>query len=164
MKNLTSLGLKGSAIRDISTLGTLDALTHLNLNSTGITDLSFLPMFKQLRELYMNNTAVSDLSPLAELELFELDLSYTTVSDIVPLANAQQLKWVDLSNTGVTDVTLLYAKNWLTFFITNIGPVIRNETTPQDVSRQLEEYRGNIHRTFFEHLWLTFSPGLQQES
>ncbi len=186
MKNLTLLGLRGSALTDISTLGTLEELLHLDLSSTGITDLSHLAMFKKLRELYLKNTAVSDISPLAELvelldldlsnspitninpltkltRLERLDLSNTAVSNIEPLAYVQRLKWVDLSGTYVTDVSLLYVKNWLTFFSTNVGNVTKRGTTAKDVSRQLEEYRGNIHRTLFEHLWLKYSSEIEVE-
>ncbi|MBY0291842.1 MAG: leucine-rich repeat domain-containing protein [Alphaproteobacteria bacterium] len=187
MKNLTSLGLSGSAIMDISTLGTLEGLIHLDLSFTGITNISPLAMSQQLRELYLQNTGVKNVSPLAALKkLHELDLSFTGITDISPLAGLlllnrlnltatdvrdisplaeiKRLEFFDLIHTAITNVSPLYSKNRMRFYTTNIGRVHKHNTTLENVSRQLERYRGDIHLSLFEHLWLKFSPELEQES
>ncbi len=180
MKNLTSLGLSGSAIMDISTLGTLEGLIHLDLSFTGITDLSPLVMFQQLHELYLQNTGVKDVSPLVALQkLHELDLSFTgttdlsplaellllrrlnltatDVRDISPLSKIIRLEWLDLSKTAITVVSPLYSKRRMQFYTTNIGRVYKHNTIPEDVSRQLERYRSDIDLPLFQHLWVTLS-------
>jgi hypothetical protein len=164
MSNLIILGLPYSAIKDVSTLGRLERLRFLDLSFTGIKDISFLAMFKQLHTLLLNNTDVEDLSSLAELkDLRDLYLNNTSIQDLWPLATLDRLESLEIKNTAITNLLPLCHRNKMKIY-TNIGRILNGQNLARTASRQLEEDRGNIHRSFFDHLWLQLSPGLEQES
>ena len=157
MSNLTILGLAHSTIKDVSILEELEGLRLLDLSFTELKDISSLAKFKKLCVLLLNNTDVKDLSPLAGLkELRDLYLNNTAIQDVLPLANLG-LESLEIKNTAVTNLLPLCDGNKMKIY-TNIGRIFNGGKPLREASRHLEEYRGNIHLSLFERLWLKFSP------
>ena len=69
--SLTSLGLGGTAVSDVSPLAALTQLTSLSLSLTAVSDVSPLAALTQLTTLSLYRTDVSDVSPLAALTQLE---------------------------------------------------------------------------------------------
>ena len=106
--NLQQLVLEDeSLIADFSPLEKLPQLTSLSLNGTAVWNVTPLANLTQLKALSLRETAI-DLSFLASLTQLEtLDLSSTGVSDVSPLASLTQLQTLNLGSTGVSDVSPL---------------------------------------------------------
>ncbi|MCA9172907.1 MAG: leucine-rich repeat domain-containing protein [Planctomycetales bacterium] len=105
---VSSVGLDGTHVSDVSPLANLKSLESLFLNGTQVSDISALANLDSLKTLQLRDTQVSDLTPLAKLKsLKRLTLSGTQVSDVTPLAKLKSLEILVLVNTPVSDLSPL---------------------------------------------------------
>lgn len=80
--SLSSLGLWGNRIKDISPISGLDKLEYLDFSSNNVSDISSISKLGELRELWMYNNSVSKLEPVSKLpRLSVLMLSNNPISD-----------------------------------------------------------------------------------
>lgn len=80
---LTSMGLNGSDLSDLSRLG---ALEKLDLRDNAITDLSALAPLVRLTEIRLDDNFVGDVSPLANMGgLRDLYVAGNLIRDFAPL-------------------------------------------------------------------------------
>ncbi len=135
--NLQQLVLEDeSLIADFSPLEKLPQLTSLSLNGSAVWNVAPLANLTQLKALSLRETAI-DLSFLASLtQLDTLDLSSTGVSDVSPLASLTQLETLDLSSTGVSDVSPLASLTQLQTL--NLGSTGVSDVSPLASLTQLE--------------------------
>jgi Leucine-rich repeat (LRR) protein len=99
LKNLFSLDLHLSPVRDLSPLKDVTSLAELNLEATNVRDLSPLKNLTNLSKLLLADTPVEDLAPLKNLHnLSYLTLSNTAVTDLSPLAGLSNLTMLEASN------------------------------------------------------------------
>lgn len=112
LKNLTTLGLAGQQITDISVLAQTNIVT-LVLCDNKIMDLSPLSGMKCLSELYLSDNPISDIEALRETPtLTLLDISDTFVTDLSPLAGSK-IQTLYLFHTPVQDYSVLSGLSWL---------------------------------------------------
>ncbi|HTK75328.1 MAG TPA: hypothetical protein VL371_08725 [Gemmataceae bacterium] len=109
LTNLTSLGLSGITLPDLSLLLPLRALQALQIFLGGTTNLSHLPRLRALEDLaLMRITKLSDLSVLADLlGLTKLKLDWMrNVTSLPSFARHARLEDVTLSTMkGLTDLS-----------------------------------------------------------
>ena len=102
---VTSLDLRGTAVRDFSPLSSLTELERLDLRGTSISDAAPLQALSALKKLSLAQTRIEDIKPIERLAKLEsLTLEYSQVSDLRPLAALRSLASLDLSGTLVTDI------------------------------------------------------------
>ena len=112
---LTSLGLSGNAIEDVSALGSLRSLTGLSLRGNAIEDVSALGSLESLTTLWLHDNAISDVSALGSLEsLTTLWLHDNAISDVSALGSLRSLTWLRLSDNAIEDVSALGSLESLT--------------------------------------------------
>lgn len=97
----------GSQVDNLSTLSTLK---YLNLRDCGVEDLTFLSELSNLEYLNLHsNTNIQDINPIKHLTNLEtlilVDVPLQGQEDL--LANLQNLSYLNLRNTGLTDITFL---------------------------------------------------------
>jgi hypothetical protein len=105
--NLKTLILANVPVSEQAEL--LSALSHLrklNLRNAGIDDASFLADLKDLEYLNLyGNTDIRSLAHLAELNQLEtLILAHVRVGELVFLENMLRLRYLNLRDSGVTDL------------------------------------------------------------
>ncbi|CAL6035540.1 leucine-rich_repeat domain-containing protein [Hexamita inflata] len=113
LPNLIVLNLSHNAPNDISGIYLSSKLTHLYLNKTQIIIIDTTKL-QNLIMLDMGRNPIVDISFIADfvnLESLSLDGCYQ-LQNIEPLKNCKQLKSVDISSTGVTNIwALQFLKN-----------------------------------------------------
>ena len=102
---INSLGMGGTAVKDLEPLRDMPLHTLSLGVSGGVTDLSPLHGMRLLK-LDIGSTRVADLSPLAGMPLTELNVGKTLVGDLSPL-KGMPLKSLTLNDTKVRDLTPL---------------------------------------------------------
>ncbi len=82
----------------------IDDVTSLSCNDAGIVSLVGLESYEMLTELRIGNNSIYDFSPLRSLENLEIiDLSYTGISDLSVLLPSSGLRDVNLrGNEGIS--------------------------------------------------------------
>jgi Leucine-rich repeat (LRR) protein len=108
LSSLTTLDLHGNPVTNASPLEGLTNLTYLDLSGTAIGDGSFLANLSQLRTLRVDGTAISNLGAVAACaQLSVLGCERTPVSSIAVVTNCPALTELDVSGSGVTDLSPL---------------------------------------------------------
>jgi Leucine-rich repeat (LRR) protein len=129
LRNLKSLDLAGSQLRDLAPLAALGRLESLNLQFLRIADIRPLAGLTALRRLNLGGTDVSDISPLAGMtELRELNVAVTKVRDIAPLAGLRRMTWLDLGSTWVSDLRPVTTLTSLRFL--NLNGTMADDARP----------------------------------
>ena len=109
---------------------------YLDLGHNSIADISFTASMPHLRYLILSFTRVSDLEPLAkcrELEMLEL-FQCRSLRDLGPLAACTGLKLLNVSDTGVEELSPLYGLSGLERL-----HCIGNKKIPQNQQERLRE-------------------------
>ncbi|HEY9793090.1 MAG TPA: protein kinase [Candidatus Obscuribacterales bacterium] len=113
LRNLERLDLTDTAIGDdtVKSLSTLHNLTMLDLSKSRISAdvFKFLAQLPRLGELYINETPLkpSDLHETCSLPaLTKLHIANMPVTEKSLAVLPSRLLWLDLSNTGLTDLAL----------------------------------------------------------
>jgi internalin A len=107
LENISMVALKNL---DLEPLAKLSSLTELNLTCSSVSNWSPLRYLVGLEKLWLNESNVVSLEPLGDLRnLRVVDLSHTAVSDIEHLAHCHALEKVVLLKTEVKDVYPLAA-------------------------------------------------------
>ena len=91
LQKLRWLDLANSEIKNIELLKHCPLLEGLSLEGTKVSDISVLSSLPKLEVLNLKNTSVTDLSPLNELPLKTIDLTGTGVTDVTPIAKARNI-------------------------------------------------------------------------
>ena len=113
-KNLHSLSLAKTNVRDISGLKNLVVLRTLWLQETSVANITPLETCPGLRELNLQGTPVVDIAPLQHLQHLEvLKLGGTCVGDVTALEALLSLRTVELQCTTVDSVASLANHNCL---------------------------------------------------
>jgi len=110
LRNLTSLNLRGNLIVDLSPLTSLKRLQILNLRDNPLEDISPLAHLTHLQYLNLHSDyRVRSLEPLRKLDsLRTLILAHVPVGDQVGiLTNFNELRYLNLRNSGITDLSPL---------------------------------------------------------
>lgn len=88
LKNLQTLIICNTRVKDISPLANLKNLTHLDLDNNLIKNISVLANIKNLEYLALANNEINDISALSDLnKLISLNLDSNQISDIAALVN-----------------------------------------------------------------------------
>jgi|GEM_PF-1021576 len=107
---LTSLGIEGCLIKDLSFVTNFPALINLNISSTLVKDLSPLRGL-QLQSIEMAGTPVRDLSPLEGMPLSSLNMTDVPATNLNVLAG-MPLRSVHLGHPDlVMDISSLAGKD-----------------------------------------------------
>ena len=110
VKTLRKLWVFSAPATDLSPLRGLP-LIHLGLDHPAVLDLSPLTNMP-LEYFYLWGSATRDLSPLANAPLRYVDLRSSKVQELSALKNLDELWGINLSDTGVTDLSpLLQVRN-----------------------------------------------------
>ena len=105
--NLSSLGISGNAVADLSPVAGLP-LTSLHAGDNGLSDLSPLAAVSTLTTLGLGSNAISSLGPLAGLtSLTDLYLPANAISDVSALAGLESLTTLLIGVNGISDVSAL---------------------------------------------------------
>ena len=122
-----------------------DRVEYLDLGHTRLTDIRFMADMPHLKYVILSFSPVSDLSPLAncgELEMLEL-FQCRQLSDLSPLAACGELRLLNVSDTGVEDLTPIYGLTKLERF-----HCIGNRHIPQEQQEELERRLPDCWITF----------------
>ncbi|MEW9701975.1 stalk domain-containing protein [Paenibacillus sp. SI8] len=116
--NLTELFLPQQEITDIGPLRNLYQLKFLALDHNQIKNVCTISSLTKLQKLLISNNEIEDISCLSRLtSLTDLLASSNKIQDITPL-NKLRIKWLDVVNNPVSDVSSITAMNELrTLFI-----------------------------------------------
>lgn len=108
LKQLKALTIGGNDIRDLSLIARIPGLTFLDLLIVPESaDLSWIGTMRQLRTLRLASywpQEIAQLSELSQLEKLTLDLPMKNLEPVAALTNLMNL---DISKTGVRDLTPL---------------------------------------------------------
>lgn len=118
---------------------------YLDLGHNTIADISFTANMPHLRYLILSFSRVSDLRPLSacrELEMLEL-FQCRSLRDLSPLAYCTELKLLNVSDTGLEDLSPLFGLQKLERL-----HCIGNRKIPQEQQDQLRE--------LLPDCWITF--------
>lgn len=115
LARLTYLNLSFCDIQELPDLGALGSLDSLYLGHNSITSLDALPELPMLTSLELQNNPLGDtdgvLEPLAGMENLQwLDLEYTGVSDIQSLEGLTKLDHLDIKGNGIDNLSVLADK------------------------------------------------------
>jgi Leucine-rich repeat (LRR) protein len=88
----------------------LTRLSFLDLSSSDVEDVSAL-IEAGLQVLILSGSKVKDIAVLGEQSIKKLDLSGTAISNLDILKLWPELETIDISNTGITDLSPLVGKN-----------------------------------------------------
>ena len=131
LKNLKTLDLHGTSVREINDISGLPSLTDLNLSNTLVRDISIVSELKELRNLYLRDTNVSNIDAISGLKkLTGLSLSGTKVTDISALSELISLERINLRGIKVSDISALSKLTSLTYLnlnrteVSDIGPLL----------------------------------------
>lgn len=107
---MRELDLRNNGITDLSPIEGFTALTYLNLHSnTGILSVAPIADFISLETLIMRNVPVGDqagvLAGLKKLKV--VNLSHTGISDITALSGAVQMTHLEMSENEISDISPL---------------------------------------------------------
>ncbi|MDH4274057.1 MAG: leucine-rich repeat domain-containing protein [Gammaproteobacteria bacterium] len=115
LKKLKSLTADHNMLRDISTIQNFKNLSDLDVSDNPITDIAVISKLRGLKTLFVNNLKSTD--------------SMAMPLNIGPLATLTKLKFLALSNNGITDIsplsglTNLESLNLANNNIANLSPV-----------------------------------------
>lgn len=118
---------------------------YLDLGHNSIADISFTASMPHLRYLILSFSSVSDLGPLAacgDLEMLEL-FQCRSLRDLSPLARCAKLKLLNVSDTGLEDISPLYGLSGLERL-----HCIGNRKIPQEQQDRIRE--------LLPECWITF--------
>ena len=102
-----------------SVLKYLTDVEYLDLGHGVLTNIDFCAYMPHLKYIIMSYNPLSDLSPLSNCHELEFAEFYfcNNLKDISPLAWCENLKYLNISATGVTDITPVYGlKNLERFY------------------------------------------------
>lgn len=133
LKNLHEVDIyNNKGITDGSPIGMLNNVEMLYMGETGISDISFLANMENLYHLQINNSSqseclIKDFGSISGLtNLRYLDLYYqSNVKDISFLSELRQLVSLELSHTGIKDISpLMASKDSLTQVLLNENEIL----------------------------------------
>ena len=109
LKQIESLSLSYSEMKNYDALASLPDLRQLGLGRTTINDPAFLAKLSNLRMLNLRGLRnITDFSSLAQLtNLQNLDISATQLSDIKLLEGLTKLQYLNLNSTKIKDIAPL---------------------------------------------------------
>ncbi len=110
LSNLVSLNLRGNQINDLSPLTSLKRLQKINLRDNPLEDISPLAELERLEYLNLHsNYRIDSLEPLRDLRgLRTLILAHVPVGgEADMLANFSKMVYLNLRETGITDISSL---------------------------------------------------------
>ena len=110
MTSVTSLGLRGLGISDLSFVGGSTQLVSLNLGDNKIADVTPLGSLNSLLRLSLYNNQLISIASLANPAfpvLERLSISNNEVADLSPLQGKTQLTELRAWNNAITDLTPL---------------------------------------------------------
>lgn len=107
MEGITHLELSGNALRDIEPISEMKDMEVLSLGHTGITDIEAAGGFIRMKELDLRNNRIEDLTPLEGMtSLTYLNLhSNRNIRSISPLGEMLELETLILRNVPVGEQT-----------------------------------------------------------
>ena len=156
LKGLMNLNLDGTEIEDLSPLADLTRLQNLFLSNTRVSDLTAISALPGLRSLDVSGTLVRDIAALSGKQLEELSLARTDIRDLSPLAGMElsklilsgmqqvnmtslpaslRVKRLNISDTGIKDVTPLLGLYYLDEVDLTNTPVV-----PSEIDRLKEKW------------------------
>lgn len=109
------LYLDGNNITDICSLKHDGSYFFLDLADNKISDITCLSGFTQISYLDISQNVITDISPLSNLYIGGMDLSFNPLDDITPLATVDGVYNVDLYKTGITNIEALASKTHLSY-------------------------------------------------
>ncbi|MEH0154742.1 hypothetical protein V6R21_11425 [Limibacter armeniacum] len=96
---------------DIDTLFPLmyfPLLEELYISHTPIDSLESLMLNNSIRVLHIDHTYIDELMPLSSMQLEEFSAKDTDISELAPLRNQHTLKKLDLRETSIDSLMMLY--------------------------------------------------------
>ncbi|PKL92256.1 MAG: hypothetical protein CVV21_05750 [Candidatus Goldiibacteriota bacterium HGW-Goldbacteria-1] len=113
MAKLQYIKGSGSNLKDMTLLSGLTLLRKIDMSgSTGLTGLTSLKDCPALTELYLSNCGLTDISFVTQLiNLNVLDLYLNPITNVPPLSGLTSLYNLNLSRTGISDISGLSGLN-----------------------------------------------------
>lgn len=109
LKELTTLSLERSLVKDYSIFEQLPQLQHLNLARNQLKDISFLAKLTNLDSLNLSSNQIQNISTLAKLQsLKSLRLDYNQVQDISIIRWFKNLETLYLSQNKIKYISLSF--------------------------------------------------------
>jgi len=143
LANLTSLGLRNNAVRNLSPLSNSNIVT-LDVRNNGIISIGGVAKMKSLRSLDAAYNGIYDVTPIAKLtDLTSLKLQGNPITDFSPLAALGKLTFKIYNNANICDAE----RKWLLdarmvsrddydfYGDMNFGPVYAQAASARRVSR-----------------------------
>lgn len=110
-----------------------DIVSTTGLDGMEISDISGLEYFTNVTKLNLSYNQISNLSPLKSLtKLEELYLEQNDISDISVVKDLSNLKKLDVSNMKITD--------WAPYVVPNIEVANTNQLTSDEIQSLLREF------------------------
>lgn len=107
LHNVTTLGLAGNHLTDISALSAMKQIKTLDLRYNNIENIDALSSLENLQALRLEWNKVKNLSPLSSLPLTDLHIDGNEISDISALKDNNELM---ILNCGVSsDIIMQYS-------------------------------------------------------
>ena len=119
LKNLRTLELENTQIRDLAALIGLNNLEDLNISHTQVDNIEPLAKLDALRKLYIDHCPVNDLRSLRNVNLSHLSLSFTKVEDLSPVSGLADLVSISFHHTRVRDLNPLRKLHSLSAIVAN---------------------------------------------
>ena len=95
--NATNVSVGGTAVTDLTPLGTMTSVKNLTLAASTVVDVGPLANLVNLEYIYGSYTDIKDLTPLANCtKLTTLTLFNTKVEDVTPLQNLTNLQGLNV--------------------------------------------------------------------
>ena len=104
---LEKLSLQKNELVSLSGISDCNTLSCLHLTDNPLEDVAPLAGISSLRELKLSQTAVSDISPFQDIPLRNLDVSNTLVTDFSVLPSSNNLQYLLVSGMGEEDIEKL---------------------------------------------------------
>ena len=132
VKILASKPSKGGRLNNSNTAGLkyCTKVRYLDLgHNSDLSDFSFVSYMPDLQIVVISMTGITDLTPFASCqELLYLEMGNTHVTSIAPLAQCAKLKHLNIgTNLGISDITPMYDRSLLRFWIGTYTSVPREQ-------------------------------------
>lgn len=112
LSQLSQLDLSFNKIKDISPIKDLSNITKLDLSDNQVRELSSLKNLNNLNTLYLGGNQIKNISPLKNLSnLAVLHLSYNKINDLSPLKHLNNLIDLSIINNHLNSINILSLKN-----------------------------------------------------
>lgn len=113
-KNLSTLVIRDCAEFDTLQDLPLDSIETLDIANTGVTNIDILANAPNLYSITCDNCAISSVNTDFDMSLSHLSMNNCGISDVSFVTDGENLKYVDLSNNPVTDITMMnLSDDWI---------------------------------------------------